>query len=174
MKDNALSVANYFIDLARNDNMEIKPLRLIKLVYIAHGHMLAMLGRSVLDPRFDTVEAWKYGPVVPSVYHSFKYFRNNPITDKTVLITCDDNGIPDFQEPRLTDVEAQKVCGYVWNRYKNYTDNELVTLLHRKGSPWETVYVEGRNVPIPDGYTRVYYRELIDRLLAIARYGETS
>ena len=46
MKDNALSVANYFIDLAKNDAMEIRPLRLIKLVYIAHGHMLAMLGRS--------------------------------------------------------------------------------------------------------------------------------
>lgn len=62
MKDSALSIANYFIDLAQSQSKEIKPLRLMKLVYIAHGFMLAMLNRSVLNPRFDRVEAWKYGP----------------------------------------------------------------------------------------------------------------
>lgn len=171
MKDNALSVANYFIDLAQNDNVEIRPLRLMKLVYIAHGHMLAMLGRSVLDSRFDKVEAWKYGPVVPSVYHSFKHFRNNPITDKTVLLVCDDNNTIDFKEPQLEDEDAKKICEYVWQRYKTYTDCDLVTLLHRKGSPWETVYVKGCNKPIPDEYTRVYYRRLVDTLLAAAKNG---
>lgn len=174
MKDNALSIANYFIELARKDNMEIKPLRLMKLVYIAHGHMLAMMDRSVLDPRFDKVEAWKYGPVVPSVYHSFKHFKDQPITEKTVLLAGEENGSANFVEPMLQDEEAKMICKYVWNRYKNYSDSELVTLLHRKGSPWETVYRAGENVPIPDEYTRVYYRQLVDRLLIIARNEEGS
>ena len=82
MKDNALSMANYFIELAQKDGHEIRPLRLMKLVYIAHGFMLAMLDRSVLNPRFDRVEAWKYGPVIPSVYHSFKGYGASPITGK--------------------------------------------------------------------------------------------
>ena len=36
MKANALSVANYFIDLAQKDNKLIHLLGLVKRVYIAH------------------------------------------------------------------------------------------------------------------------------------------
>ena len=82
MKDNALSIANYFIDLANEDNEPIRPLKLMKLVYIAYGYALALLNRSIIDYRFDKVEAWKFGPVIPSVYHSFKIYGKKPITEK--------------------------------------------------------------------------------------------
>lgn len=42
MKDNALSVANYFIDLANKENKPITQLGLMKRVYIAHGFSLAI------------------------------------------------------------------------------------------------------------------------------------
>ena len=77
MKANALSVANYFIDLAQKDNKLIHLLGLVKRVYIAHGLALAYRHKGLLDPRFDKVEAWKYGPVIPSVYHSFKQNKSN-------------------------------------------------------------------------------------------------
>ena len=64
MKDNALSVANYFIELANKDHKDIKLLGLIKRVYIAHGFSLAIFHKPLLDNRFDKVEAWKYGPVM--------------------------------------------------------------------------------------------------------------
>ena len=83
MKDSALSVANYFVDKSLKETKALKPLKLMKLVYIAHGYMLAMLGYSVFSKRFDKVEAWKFGPVIPSVYHSFKRYGNQPITEKT-------------------------------------------------------------------------------------------
>lgn len=67
MKDNALSVANYFIDLAKKENKNLTQLGLMKRVYIAHGFSLAINKESLLDKRFDKVEAWKYGPVIPSV-----------------------------------------------------------------------------------------------------------
>lgn len=89
MKTNALSVANYFIDLAQKDNKPIHLLGLVKRVYIAHGFALALLGRELLDSRFDKVEAWRYGPVIPSVYHSFKQYRTKEIKEKTVVMEWD-------------------------------------------------------------------------------------
>ena len=90
MKENALSVANYFIDLASKDGKEIRPLKLMKLVYLAYGYALAIIDRSIIDPRFDKVEAWRYGPVIPSVYHSFKQYRDKPVKAKTVVMEPSD------------------------------------------------------------------------------------
>lgn len=164
MGANALSVANYFIDLAQRDKVPIHLLGLVKRVYIAHGLALAYRHRGLLDPRFDKVEAWKYGPVIPSVYHSFKQNRNNAITEKVSNLVWGKNGEPQWETPQLTDKEDKEIVEAVWKRYINYTDNKLVTLLHRKGTPWFLCYVEGANVPIPDEVTASYYDLLIKKI----------
>lgn len=164
MKDNALSIANYFIDLAHNDGDDIRPLKLMKLVYIAYGYALALLDRTIIDYRFDKVEAWKFGPVIPSVYHSFKIYGKEPIKKRTTIFVETKNGL-DIEEPILHDNEAQTICNFVWVRYgKGYSDSELVTILHGKGTPWGKVYEEGKNNPIPELYTKMYYKALIQRL----------
>lgn len=167
MKDSALSVANYFIDLAKQNGTEIKPLKLMKLVYIAHGFMLAIMDRSVFNPRFDRVEAWKYGPVVPSVYHSFKSFKNNPITEKTVVFENTDDLFSDAKiiTPELQDEDARSICQFVWERYGGATDNQLVTILHGANTPWARTYQEGMNNEIPDKLTMLYYKNLIKVIL---------
>lgn len=169
MKDNALSVANYFVSLAENSNNEIKTLRLMKLVYIAHGYMLAIFNRSVLSPKFDRVEAWKYGPVIPSVYHSFKIYRNNPIKKKTIIYGKETDAGVEILTPTLSDKEAIMVCDFVWGKYGKYNDCQLVTILHRKGTPWGMVYEEGMNREIPDELTKSYYKRLVEQLLKVAR-----
>lgn len=164
MKDNALSVANYFIELAKKDKEDIRPLKLMKLVYIAYGYALALLNRSIIDYRFDKVEAWKFGPVIPSVYHSFKIYGKNPISKCTTVFVEKKNGF-EIEEPTLHDNEAKTVCNFVWRKYGlEYTDNELVTMMHGKGTPWGQVYVEGENNPIPEVYTKLYYTELTRRI----------
>ncbi|WP_333615541.1 Panacea domain-containing protein [Bacteroides pyogenes] len=165
MNEDALAIANYFIDLARRDGEPIKPLKLMKLVYIAHGYMLAILGYSALNPRFNKVEAWKYGPVIPSVYHSFKHFGNNPITERTTIFEGENDGVPTIVEPALKDERERQVCGVVWDRYRGYSDNELVTLMHGVGTPWAKVYKAGQNLPIPDEYTKAYYSYLIEKII---------
>lgn len=163
MNTNALSVANYFIELATNDGSSIRPLKLMKLVYIAYGYALAILGKSIIDSRFDKVEAWKFGPVIPSVYHSFKQYGKHEITQKTTIFVEIDGEIT-VKTPELMDEDVRKVCSLTWRRYKNKTDNQLVTLLHGVGTPWANVYVEGQNNPIPEEFTRLYYKELIEYL----------
>ena len=109
MRINALSVANYFIELAQRDEVSITQLGLMKRVYIAHGFSLALLNFSLLDSRFDDVEAWKYGPVIPSVYHSFKCYRNGPITDKTIIVEWDEHShTENYVFPDLNDTVYRK------------------------------------------------------------------
>lgn len=168
MKDSALSIANYFVQKSLEGCKDLKPLKLMKLVYIAHGYMLALLKHSVLDPRFDHVEAWKLGPVIPSVYHSFKQFKNSPIKDKAVVFKLEGGNVS-FEYPILQDIEARSVCDYVWKRYNAYTDSELVTLLHKKGTPWDVIYEEGMNNIIPDPYTAIYYEKVVKSLEKLAQ-----
>ena len=168
MKENALSVANYFIELAKNDKVDVRPLKLMKLVYMAYGYALAIIDRSIIDPRFDKVEAWRYGPVIPSVYHSFKQYRNNPVTEKTVVMETSDKYEVKFVEPKLEDKSARKVCDFVWKRYRDHSDSGLVSLLHGEATPWAQVYREGQNCTIPEVMTKIFYKGLVKRLLAVA------
>lgn len=166
MKDNALSVANYFIDLSRNENRDVTQLGLMKRVYIAHGFSLAINKSSLLDKRFDRVEAWKYGPVIPSVYHSFKQYKAGPITGKAVVMDWDEkSGTMSFPEPALEDEKAKRIVEMVWKRYHDFTDAEMVALTHRKGTPWSVCYVPEQNVPIPDEVTALYYEKLVETVL---------
>ncbi len=161
MKTNALSVANYFIDLAEKDGKDLQLLGLVKRVYIAHGFALALLGHGLLDPRFDKVEAWKYGPVIPSVYHSFKQYCKAPIKKHTVMMHQDKNGNFDFLEPIMENEEEKLIVKMVWYRYLDYTGPQLVELTHRPGTPWGACYVPNENRIIPDSFTKLFYSKLV-------------
>jgi len=164
MTPDAIALANYFVDLAKENNDEIKQLGLMKRVYITHGFCLAILNKSAINPRFDNVEAWKLGPVIPSVYHSFKHHKNEPITEKSVFVKeVKDDDRYEFITPELQDEDVKKIANFVWGRYKGFSDTAIVELTHNKGTPWHYCYEEGKNNPIPDLVTRAYYSKLIKR-----------
>jgi len=175
METNALSVANEFVQLSIEDSdkdtKDLTLLKLVKLCYIAHGFSLANFnGHSLLNPNFDRVEAWKLGPVIPSVYHSFKHNLNNKITEKVKVISeekwngTDDN--IDTTTPQLYNINEKAIVKFVWNRYRKWTGSDLVQMLHSDGTPWKLTYVPNANVIIPDGLTQVYFEGLIKAILA--------
>lgn len=59
MENYALAIANYFIELAHKESKDIRPLKLMKLVYIAHGYILAMLDKPTDGAKLEKVEAWQ-------------------------------------------------------------------------------------------------------------------
>jgi uncharacterized phage-associated protein len=164
MNPNATSLANYFIDLATSSEKDIFQLGLMKRVYITHGFCLALFDRSAIDPRFDVVEAWKYGPVIPSVYHSFKHNGKNPIKEKSKFIDVNlDTWDITETVPSLEDEQVVKVARMVWKRYDGYTDQQMVALTHRQGTPWGICYREGKTCEIPDEYTKAFYKKLVNQ-----------
>ena len=85
---NPIIIANYFLSKYGVD-YNITPMKLVKLVYIAHGWHLGITNNALID---ENPEAWKYGPVIPRVYHTFKKFGKNPV--KSNEIANVDNDLP--------------------------------------------------------------------------------
>lgn len=152
------AVANEFLD----KSSEISVLKLVKLCYIAQGFSLAVLNRPIFDD--DRIEAWKYGPVVPSIYHEFKCFRKENITTKSkfVALTKDFDFIE--EEPVLTDENDKKIVQIVWNMYGGLSASRLVDLTHKSGTPWDLTYRPNSNNIIPNDLIKEYYKMLVDKM----------
>lgn len=70
----ALTAANRILQHAGEQGMSLTPLQLMKLTYMSHGWALGILGRPLFN---DRVEAWKYGPVIPTLYHKTKEYGSS-------------------------------------------------------------------------------------------------
>ena len=63
------AIANLMLDVADENGQQLSNLALQKLLYFAHATFLIETGSPLLGGFF---EAWKYGPVHPGFYRSFK------------------------------------------------------------------------------------------------------
>ena len=152
------AVANEFLDKSN----EISVLKLVKLCYIAQGFSLAVLNRPIFND--DKIEAWRYGPVVPSIYHEVKHFKKGNITEKSKFLTL--NNDFDFIEetPELTDENDKKIVQIVWNMYGKFSAGELVDLTHKNGTPWDLTYKPNSNNVIPNELIKEYYKILVSKI----------
>lgn len=73
------SLANFLIDLAQAEGQTLDPMKLQKLVYYAHGWYAGYTGERLIN---EEVEAWPYGPVIPSLYDEFKRYGSGKIASK--------------------------------------------------------------------------------------------
>lgn len=161
------SIANYFLEVAKREGQTLTPLKLIKLVYIAHGWNLGLNGEPLIN---EHPEAWEYGPVIPSLYHEFKVFGNGPIRKKAT------DFVPQSEEQWMLEEQEvappsrrkdSKVCDFldrIWKEYRKFTASQLSTLTHQAGTPWEKTWNERgqyqKGVDIPEALIRQHYQEL--------------
>ena len=144
----ARKVANYFLDKAEERGEGLSPMKVIKIVYIAHGFMLANRDTGLIA---DVVEAWEYGPVIADLYHALKRYGNDPI--------------PIRLEERIASYDfnddEKTVMDKVFDHYGKFSGGDLSGLTHQEGTPWDKVWKEfGKNAIIPDKLTRRHYREM--------------
>lgn len=150
-------IADYIIG---SSERRLTPMQVNKLSYIAHGFTLAMTNKPLFS---DKVEAWRYGPVIPTLYHELKGFGRKLID---VLPYCktglDDPGLV----KRLAFTSSaipkphQHVVDQVLEVYGDWSAAGLSTKTHEKGSPWDECYRPGvRGIEIPNTVTQRYYKE---------------
>lgn len=130
----ASDIANFMIACSFIEKIPLSPMKLIKLVYIAYGWGLVFLNQKLFN---ENIEAWQYGPVIPSIYHEFKRFGKEPIDEMSISMN---EMTGDLSVNRINLKEGNnisKLLNLVWTYYRNYSAVELSDLTHQLGSPWD-------------------------------------
>jgi uncharacterized phage-associated protein len=153
--ENPIAVANYFVQKSLADGTALTPMKVLKLTYISHGWYLALSanGNPLLN---EAVQAWKYGPVIPSVYRAFKKYENGQIL-------AHERDARTGTIPEITDGDVSAFLDKIWDVYKHYSGLQLSTLTHKDNTPWDTVWNKNdgksrMSVVIPNDIIKEYYQ----------------
>lgn len=128
----ARAVANYFLDLSNEKEIQITNLKLQKLIFFVHGHFLADYKKPLVKNDF---EAWDFGPVVKILYKNFKKFGPNPIKDKAQKFN------PIFRKKEVVRYnfpkEIEEFLEEIFSFYSRISSGQLVKMTHIEGGPWD-------------------------------------
>lgn len=124
----ALAVAKYILSLQPMTN-----LRLQKTLYFIQVAFLLTRERGIFD---DEIEAWQYGPVVPSVYNEYKYSSRNILTynremeielfEKFRNLGIANENIIEEVDRLNRDFESINLIQKILGKLENFTDWQLV------------------------------------------------
>jgi uncharacterized phage-associated protein len=141
-------VTNYLIKRSLRDKSDLTPLQLMKLLYFSHAWMLAIFDRPLFK---QTFKVWKYGPVVPEIYHALKQYGKSPIT---ATISLDGATQQDF------DPEETAVLDKVFDEYARFDGWVLSGLTHIPEGPWFNARLEkGIGSTISNKSIQAYYAQ---------------
>ena len=182
MPFNPKAIANFFLDLAEEQgDTSLSPMKLQKLVYYAHGWYLGLADEPLID---EEVQAWPFGPVIPSLYHEFKGFGNGQIKARATDVDWPQGrgGAFSFEvvqvAPAVPDeaTALRALLTRVWDIYAGYTANQLSNATHEPGTPWDQVWQQWKtrgsipkNTPIPNQTIRDYFATQANRAWAPVR-----
>jgi uncharacterized phage-associated protein len=156
------TIANMFIRRSIADGKLLTPMQINKLVFLAHGLCLATMSKPLIN---EVVYAWKWGPVIRTIYTRFQPFGSKPV-DRVILDDAvEREEIESLAEENQDEV---KLINTVWRFFGEKTGPELSTLTHLNGSPWHTIWeVNGgkhkRDAVIPDTIIQEYYTKQLQQ-----------
>ncbi len=148
---NPSEIANYFtctIDREAGDS--ITHLKLQKLMFYAQSWSLVLLDKSLFQEDF---QAWSHGPVLPSIYESYKQYSYD-----TIPICSCDNNLTNEVVTLLEDIKnvyGEKSAKYL----ERLTHSELPWIEARGG-----ISLEMRSTtPISKATMKDFYTKLYER-----------
>lgn len=159
MAYSAKAVANSFLDIAESQNKKLTLMKLQKLVYFAHGWHLAIADKPLIDER---VEAWKYGPVIPSIYHEFKAFGNTPITLRATHFDPENLRLIEATIPK-EDNFTESLINKIWVVYGKLSAIQLSNMTHLPDTPWTKTWGDGapKGTDMDDNLIKEYFSSKI-------------
>lgn len=117
----ALDIAHKLLTSAKNaEGGELMSnLKLQKMLYYEQGFHLAKFNTPLFD---EDIEAWMYGPVVPTVYNHFHSFGANGIS-------------PEDHKPIELNPIEEKLFNEVFTAYAQFSAIGLMNMTHKE-KPW--------------------------------------
>ena len=158
----AREVANFILDTADKLLMPISHLSLQKILYFAHGWHYAYYNKPLIKNGF---EAWQYGPVIRTVYESFR--------------SCGDAPIIQLRAYSYDPIKNQKnLCNYnflarqrhflegIFQEYGPLSAHNLVNMSHLPGSPWHLIWKRPKDqdavgLYIPEHLIEDYFKSML-------------
>lgn len=116
------AVADHVLYLRQRAGVDTTPMHILKIVYMCHGWMLAVNDNPLLA---EPVEAWTYGPVIPTIYHRYKRY-----VAQSILEEAQDHGV-ELGDP------ARELVAVIEEVYRPYSAAKLSAMTHRPGTPWD-------------------------------------
>lgn len=117
-------IARYVINRCAQTNRPVNNLKLQKILYFVQAEFLVGTNKACFG---DEIEAWNYGPVVPSVYFEYKTYGSTNIPDQG------DEGFS-----MISDQDQERLNAIIDSAAK-YSASSLVEITHRQ-SPWKNAY----------------------------------
>lgn len=139
-KYTAKDIAHYIVNKCIDDHEPISNLQLQKILYLVQEHYIGTNKTPLFD---DNFVAWKYGPVIESVYREFSSNGGEKITQRCSEVELD----CEVEKDILPTIKENR-SAYPW---------ELVKKLHQKGHAWDTTFNNG------EGYGDVIPLSLIEK-----------
>lgn len=154
-----LIVADYLLG---THSIQLTPLQANKLTYIAHGFTLALHDTKLVR---EPVEAWKYGPVFPSLYYALREFGGDNISALNYCSTKIDDGEINSRMKFLKTIlgDRIRIIDMVIETYGKLSGSRLIELTHEKGTPWHKFYRKNeRGIIIPTRVIKEHYKDIIN------------
>ncbi|MEJ1969548.1 MAG: type II toxin-antitoxin system antitoxin SocA domain-containing protein [Rhizomicrobium sp.] len=133
----ARDIANYILDVADQNAVPITNLALQKILYFCQGNFLVHFEKHLFH---NPIEAWKFGPVVRSVYESFRDFGSAPISARVLHSDALDQRV--FAERFEPDSTTRDFLNAIILSFAKMSPSTLVDLTHTHGGPWRSAVQE--------------------------------
>ena len=143
----AEDIANYFINLSLEQKIDddlpegITHLKLQKILYFAQAAYLSLYDKPLFE---EEIYAWKYGPVVKSIYNSYKKKKNQVLK------------LPNNYKNNFNN-ELIRFLNGIWELFSKYSASELINITHSH-KPWQEAYSKGENTIIQKETLKKYYK----------------
>ena len=122
-----MDLALYIVNKCMNEGCPVTNLQLQKILYYIQVEFLKKKGVLIFE---DSIEAWKFGPVIPRVYFAYSHFGAMPIY-------CDSNSAIDN-----ISIHDKALIDSVTNSKKDLPPWALVTDTHMPGKAWSRAYTQ--------------------------------
>lgn len=146
-------VVKYLLSLFKADAIkyddnraDISNLKLQKLLYYCQAYSLALTGEPLFD---EDIEAWAWGPVIPSIYKQYKKYgcNNIPVND---IADCSS----------IEDERAEEIIRLVKRKMGPYSATGLIDITHKE-DPWRDAVAKGLNEVITCESLKKYFADIM-------------
>lgn len=136
----AHDIARYIVEYSNKRGKPVTNLQLQKILFFLQcSHMRKHGG----EPLFgDDFEAWKYGPVIPSVYFDYSPFGGLPITEP--VTATEDAATAEPTKVRRIDQSCIEDIASELESLLSKPAWQLVSESHRQGGAWDVAFAGGR------------------------------